>query len=86
MTPLPADRVLDQFFHDARSRLLDVAAVLDRIGRGANADAASADPRAAKLREAVAVLLGDAPNKAELLQQLFSLPYDPEWPKPAPRF
>lgn len=83
MTPLPADRVLDQFFHDARSRLLDVAAVFDRIGRGANADAA--DPRAAKLREAVAVLLGDAPNKAELLQQLFSLPYDPDWPRPAPR-
>ena len=83
MTPLPADRVLDQFFLDARSRLLDVAAVFDRLGRGA--DTAAADPRMAKLRQAVELLLGDATNKAERLQQLFSLPYDPDWPRPAPR-
>ena len=86
MTPLPADRVLDQFFHDARSRLLDVAAVFDRVGRGANADTATDDPRFAKLRQAVEVLLGDAPNKAELIQQLFSLAYDPDWKRPQPRF
>jgi hypothetical protein len=86
MTPLPADRVLDQFFLDARGKLLEVAAVLDRLGRGAGADAARSDSRAAKLRGAIELLLGDAPNKAELLQQLFSLPYDPEWKRPAPRF
>lgn len=86
MTPLPADRALDQFFHDARSRLLDVAATLDRVGRGANAGAATADPRFAKLRQAVEILRGDAPNKAELIQQLFSLDYDPDWPRPQPRF
>ena len=86
MTPLPADRALDQFFHDARSRLLDVAAIFDRVGRGANTDAATADPRFAKLRQAVEVLLGDAPNKAELLQQLFSLADDPDWKRPQPRF
>jgi hypothetical protein len=86
MTPLPADRALDQFFHDARSRLLDVAAVFDRVARGANADAATADPRHAKLKQAVEILAGDAPNKAELIQQLFSLAYDPDWPRPQPRF
>jgi hypothetical protein len=86
MTPLPAERVLDQFFLDARGKLLEVAAVLDRLGRGAGADAVGADPRAAKLARAVEVLLGDAPNKTELLQQLFSLPYDPNWKRPAPRF
>ena len=86
MTPLPADRVLDQFFHECRSKLLDVAAVFDRLGRGAGADGATADPRAVKLRQAVEVLLGAAPNKAELLQQLFSLTYDPDWKRPAPRF
>ena len=86
MTPLPADRVLDQFFHECRSKLLDVAAIFDRLGRGAGADVATDDPRAMKLRQAVEVLLGDAPNKAELLQQLFSLPYDPDWKPPAPRF
>ena len=86
MTPLPAATALDQFFLDARSKLLDAAAAFDRIGRGSGADDARADPRAVKLREAVAVLLSDAPNKAELLQQLFSLPYDPDWKRPAPRF
>jgi hypothetical protein len=86
MTPLPAERALDQFFLDARGKLLEVAAVLDRLGRGSGADAASPDPRAAKLKRAVEVLLGDAPNKAELLQQLFSLPYDPDWKRPSPRF
>ena len=35
MTPLPAPRALDQFFLDARARLLDLAAMLDRIDRGA---------------------------------------------------
>ncbi|MDY3557883.1 hypothetical protein R5W23_005732 [Gemmata sp. JC673] len=86
MTPLPAAAALDQFFLDARSKLLETAAIFDRIGRGAGAEAAAADPRAAKLRRAVEALLGDAPNKAELLQQIFSLAYDPEWPRPAPRF
>ena len=86
MTQLPADRALDQFFHDARSRLLDVAAIFDRIGRGAGVADATADPRAAQLRQAVEILLGDAPNKAELIQQLFSLAYDPDWKRPQPRF
>jgi hypothetical protein len=86
MTPLPADRVLESFFHEARSKLLDVAAIFDRLGRGVGADAAASDPRAAKLRQAVELLLGDAPNKAELLQRLFSLPYDPDWPRPQPRY
>ncbi|AWM37545.1 hypothetical protein GobsT_44690 [Gemmata obscuriglobus] len=86
MNPLPAAAALDQFFLDARSKLLEAAAIFDRIGRGAGAETAAADPRMAKLRSAVEALLGDAPNKAELLQQIFSLAYDPEWPRPAPRF
>ena len=85
MTPLPADRVLDQFFLEARSKLLEAAAIFDRLSRGEASAAAYADPRSAKLRQAAEVLLGDAPNKAELLQQLFSLPYDPDWKRPAPR-
>jgi hypothetical protein len=86
MTPLPAERVLEQSFHEARSKLLDVAAILDRLNRGDGAASAGSDARAQKLRQAVELLLGDAPNKAELLQQLFSLPYDPSWVRPQPRF
>ena len=86
MTPLPAATALDQFFLDARSKLLEAAAIFDRISRGGGSDTVVTDPRAAKLRNAVEVLLGDAPNKAELLQQLFSIPYDADWKRPVPRF
>jgi hypothetical protein len=87
MTPLPAHRALDQFFLEARCRLLDLAAILDRIGRGeATPGSLQSDPRAKKLAEAIAVLGSDAPNKAELIQQIFSLEYDPNWPRPRPRF
>jgi hypothetical protein len=86
MTPLPADRVLDQFFLEVRSKLLEAAAIFDRLGRGEGSDAIASDSRAAKLRQAVEVLMSNAPNKAELLQQLFSLPYDPNWKRPEPRF
>ncbi|MFO0800331.1 MAG: hypothetical protein U0804_22925 [Gemmataceae bacterium] len=86
MTPLPAARALDQFFLDARSRVLDLAATLDRVGRGADPAAAAADPRAALLRKALEVLLSDAPNRAEKVQQVFSLAYDPAWERPTPRF
>jgi hypothetical protein len=86
MNALPATRALDQFFLDARCRLLDLAAILDRIGRGADAAAIATDPRTEKIRKAVAILESDAPNKAELIQQLFSIAYDPDWKKPSPRF
>jgi hypothetical protein len=86
MNPLPASRALDQFFLEARSRLLDLAAILDRVGRGADAAAVATDPRAEKIHKALAVLASDAPNKAELIQQLFSLDYDPNWKRPKPRF
>jgi hypothetical protein len=86
MTPLPASRALDQFFLDARCRLLDLAAILDRVGRGDDATAVAADPRAEKIRKALAVLSSSVPNKAELIQQLFSLDYDPNWKRPKPRF
>lgn len=86
MTPLPAARALDQFFLDARSRVLDLAATLDRVGRGADPAAAGADPRAKLLREALGVLLSDEPGRAERVQQIFSLAYDPNWERPKPRF
>lgn len=85
MNPLPADRALDQYFLEARSRLLDVAAILDRIGRGANSMNVT-DPRLARIGRALEVLSSPDPNKAEQIQQLFSLEYDANWPRPKPRF
>jgi hypothetical protein len=85
MTPMPAARALDMFFLDARSRLLDLAATLDRIDRGADATAAHADPRLAKLRAGLELLLAGPGGRAEAVQRLFSLDYDPAWDRPAPR-
>jgi hypothetical protein len=82
MTPLPAATALDLFFLDARARVLDLAAILDRIDRGAGP---RDDPRLAKLRRAVALLQEGGPGRAEQVQQLFSLDYDPNWPRPEPR-
>lgn len=86
MQPLPAARALDQYFLEARARLLDLAAILDRIDRGSDPAAAATDPRLARIRQAIEVLLKGEGDRAAQVQQLFSLDYDPSWPKPKPRF
>lgn len=82
MTPLPAAKALDQFFLDARARLLDLAAILDRLDRGGGA---GDDPRVQRIRQAVDALKGDGPGRAEQVQTIFSLAYEPGWTKPPPK-
>ena len=82
MTPLPASRALDQFFLEARARLLDVAAFLDRVDRG---DGTANDPRMARIQQAIAALQELESGRAARIQQIFSLEYDPAWSKPKPR-
>ena len=68
MNPLPAPRALDQYFLEARSKLLDLAAILDRIGRGENADTATTDARVARIDKALEVLaktFGALPKRAD---------------------
>ena len=84
-TPVSAAKTLDAWFLDARSRLLDVAATLDRIGRGAGANGLDDDPRLTKIRQALEVLLDRSGGRAERIQQIFSLDYDATWERPAPR-
>lgn len=85
MTPLPAKIALDAYFLEARCKLLDVAAILDRIGRGDGAAGAQSDPRVANLRRAIETLLAKPEGRAEELQQIFSLPYDSNWKRPEPK-
>jgi hypothetical protein len=85
MTPLPANQALDSYFLEARARLLDLAAILDRIGRGAGAAGAAEDPRLAKIRQALDVLGDQSGGRAERVQKIFSLDYDPSWERPQPR-
>lgn len=84
-TPLPAPKVLEGYFLEARSKLLDLAAILDRIGRGADASGTEQDPRIVRIRQALEVLHDQSGGRAERIQQIFSREYDPQWEKPAPR-
>ena len=85
MTPLPAARALDTYFLEARCKILEVAAILDRIGRGRDASNTDNDPRVARIREAVEVLADHSGGRAERIQKIFSLDYDAKWERPKPR-
>ena len=87
MNPLPAPKALESFFLEARCKLLDVAAILDRINRGRDAGEVLAnDPRLDKIRKALEVLHDQSGGRAERIQQIFSLDYDVNWEKPKPRY
>lgn len=85
MTALPAPKALDAYFLEARSKLLDLAAILDRIGRGQGASGVDDDPRLEKIRQALEVLHDRSGGRAERIQKLFSLDYDASWQRPQPR-
>jgi hypothetical protein len=59
----------DDSFLEMRWRCLSLAADLDRLERNR---VTPADPRLLKLREALAVLLADGPNRAERVQLILS--------------
>ncbi|MGH9677664.1 MAG: hypothetical protein ACRD36_11235 [Candidatus Acidiferrum sp.] len=81
LTPLASSKALEDYFLEARSKLLDLAAILDRIGRGAGANGAE-DARLAKVRRALEVLRDQSGGRAEHVQQIFSLEYVAGWEKP----
>jgi hypothetical protein len=85
MTPLPAAKALDAYFLEARCKILEVAAILDRIGRGRDASAVDNDPRVARIREALEVLADHSGGRAERIQKIFSLDYEASWERPKPR-
>jgi len=68
--------MLDKEFLNIRCRLLDLAATLDRVER---ADGPSDTPQRRLIGEAISLLGGSGTDRAERVQMLFSLPYDPQW-------
>ena len=85
MIPLTAAQSLESYFLEARSKILDLAGILDRIGRGRDAASVGNDPRLERLRRALEVLLDPSGGRAERIQQVFSLDYDSTWERPKPR-
>jgi hypothetical protein len=87
VSPLPANKALENYFFEARAKLLDIAGILDRINRGQEAgEVAANDPRIDRIRKALEVLHDQSGGRAERIQQIFSLDYDPTWEKPKPRY
>jgi hypothetical protein len=69
-----AQQTLEQYYLEMRWRCLSLAADLDRIERSPGGPGVlGADPRLAKLRQALGVLLeGKGPTRAEQVQTIFS--------------
>jgi hypothetical protein len=85
MTPLTASKALDSYFLEARCKILEVAAILDRIGRGRDVSITDNDPRVSRIRESLEVLADHSGGRAERVQKIFSLDYDENWERPKPR-
>lgn len=75
--PLDACQVLDREYLGVRARLLEIAAVLDRIDRAAGS--VDEDPRLGEIHDAIRVLLRHESDRAEEIQLNFSLAFDDEW-------
>lgn len=80
-----AQQILDQVFLDARAKLLEVAASLDRLDRAPGVDDVKDDPRRVRLQKTLDILATQNGNRAEQLQLLFSDTYDEKWQRPGPR-
>jgi hypothetical protein len=76
-TEQTANAVLNREFLTMRSRLIELAAALDRIDRAEGS--AGGDERLQQVRQALGVLSGDQPGRAERVQQVFSLGFQDDW-------
>lgn len=69
--------VLEAEFLPLRAKILEIAAGLDRLDRAGGA--LGADERRARLRQAIELLLAEAPDRAEQVQRHFSREFDEAW-------
>jgi len=73
-----ASDVLEREFLSLRGKIIEVAAALDRVSRkGGVCD----DPRVEQIRRSLELVAQprEAADRAEQVQLIFSLPYDPQW-------
>jgi hypothetical protein len=74
---LTATETLNREFLEIRCRILDLAAMLDRLERAD--DTVADDPRLKRIHEALDVLKKVPNDRAEQVQLTFSRPYDEGW-------
>lgn len=87
-----AQQILQEEFLITRAKLIEVAAVLDRIDlasrdasqgdlaakQGGKAEV-TANPKWELIQSALSILKDDQVDKAKRIQELMSRPYDPDW-------
>ena len=74
-----AEKVLAEEFHSARSKILDLAATLDRLERATGSVENASQMQL--LSQGLKILCDDEFDKARRVQLLMSRQYDPEWRK-----
>lgn len=74
---MPARDVLEREFLEIRAKILEIAASLDRLGRGAGS--VMEDPRYSQLQQGISLLQSNHEDKAALVQMLFSQPFQDGW-------
>jgi hypothetical protein len=72
--PLKASQIMDEYFIENRTRLLELAAFLERLDRSADRADARGDFRMAAFHQALRVLASNAQDKMDQIQLIFSDP------------
>jgi hypothetical protein len=83
-------QILQADYLIARAKVIEVAAVLDRIDRAAanaagdaagdgDGDTVYSDPAYQKIQNAIAILTDSQPDKTRRVQELLSRPYAANW-------
>lgn len=76
-TAVPAKDVLDREFLEIRARILEIAASLDRLDRGAGS--IEDDSRRQLIARGISILRDSNTERAEQVQMLFSRPFESQW-------
>ncbi len=75
-SPKTAEELLEIYFLDMRSALLETAAAMDRIQRAENGNDILKDPRIQKLQEGCEILKNEKPDRVGQLLCLLSDPWN----------
>ena len=71
--PLTQQQLVEEYFIEHRTKILDIAAFLDRLDRSSRRDAED-DFRLAAFRQALQALCSEAPARLDRIQMIFSDP------------
>jgi len=72
--PLTTGQIIDEYFIENRTRLLELAAFLERIDRSADGVDARRDFRMTAFHQALHVVASNIPDKMDQIQLIFSDP------------